>query len=122
MIKFMLNLHKSGNYAFFCPVSRLHLTVSNPIGFANEVTSYILRGLKSNVIIQLEDDNTEKSVEKSSPSPKSEEQKVDTNQPEEPEAPAIEDKSESAETSIEETQEQKEEEKAVKKSTQRKKK
>ena len=54
MIKLMLNLRKPYNYAFFCPVSRLHLTISSPVGFANEVTSAILRGLKSNVLIDVD--------------------------------------------------------------------
>lgn len=47
----MLNRRKAGNYAFFCPASQLHLTISNPIDYANRVTSYILRGLKSGVIL-----------------------------------------------------------------------
>lgn len=56
MKKFALNFRKAGNYAFFCPQSRLHLTRSNPIGFADEVTSYIQRGLKSGVIIDVTED------------------------------------------------------------------
>ena len=35
MIKLMLDTHKFNNYAFFCPVSKLHLTVSSPVGFTN---------------------------------------------------------------------------------------
>lgn len=54
MIKFMLNMHKFNNYAFFCPVSRMHLTVSNPVGFANEVTPAILKGLKSKAILDVD--------------------------------------------------------------------
>lgn len=54
MIKLMLNNHKFNNYAFFCPVSRLHLTVSNPVGYVNEVTTAILRGLKSQNIIDVD--------------------------------------------------------------------
>ena len=54
MIKLMLNRRKPYNYAFFCPVSRLHLTLSNPVGTANEVTSAILRGLKSGVLVDVE--------------------------------------------------------------------
>lgn len=52
-IELTLNVMKTGNYAFFCPVSRLHLTLSNPVGYipANGVTSYILRGLKSKSIL-----------------------------------------------------------------------
>ncbi len=54
MIKLMLNTHKFNNYAFFCPVSRLHLTVSNPVGFANEVTAAILRALKAKTILDVD--------------------------------------------------------------------
>lgn len=54
MIKLMLNLHKFNNYAFFCPVSRLHLTVSSPIGFSNEVTPAILKALKSETILDVD--------------------------------------------------------------------
>ena len=54
MIKFMLNMHKFNNYAFFCPVSRMHLTVSSPVGFANEVTPAILKGLKSKAILDVD--------------------------------------------------------------------
>lgn len=54
MIKFMLNRQKFNNYAFFCPVSRLHLTVSSPVGYASEVTSAILKGLKSKAILDVD--------------------------------------------------------------------
>ena len=54
MIKLMLNLHKFNNYAFFCPVSRLHLTVSSPVGFANEVTPAILKGVKSKTLLDVD--------------------------------------------------------------------
>lgn len=50
----MLNLHKFNNYAFFCPVSRMHLTVSSPVGFADEVTPAILKGLKSKAILDVD--------------------------------------------------------------------
>jgi hypothetical protein len=55
MIKLMLNRKKANNYAFFCPVSRLHLTVSNPVGTADRVTSYILRGIRTKSIIDIDD-------------------------------------------------------------------
>lgn len=55
MARFGLNNQKANNYAFFCPVSRLHLTRSNPIGVANGVTPAILRGLRSKVILDLDD-------------------------------------------------------------------
>ena len=53
-MKLVLNMRKPYNYAFFDPRSRIHLTVSNPIGFANEVTPAILRGLRSQVIIDVD--------------------------------------------------------------------
>lgn len=54
MIKLALNTRKFNNYAFFCPVSRLHLTVSNPVGYTNEVTPVILRALKANTILDVD--------------------------------------------------------------------
>lgn len=54
MIKLALNLHKFNNYAFFCPVSRLHVTVSNPVGYVNEVTTAILKALKSQTLLDVE--------------------------------------------------------------------
>lgn len=54
MIKLMLNTHKFNNYAFFCPVSRLHLTVSSPVGYTNEVTAAILRALKAETILDVD--------------------------------------------------------------------
>ena len=53
-IKLALNLRKPGNYAFFCPVSRLHLTRSNPVGSADGVTSAILVGLRSKVLLDVD--------------------------------------------------------------------
>lgn len=54
MIKLMLNTRKPYNYAFFCPESRLHLTVGSPVGFSDRVTSAIIRGLRSNAIIDVD--------------------------------------------------------------------
>lgn len=54
MIKLQLNLRKFNNYAFFCPVSRLHLTVSNPVGYSNEVTPAILKALKAETILDVD--------------------------------------------------------------------
>lgn len=54
MIKFMLNLRRPNTYAFFCPVSRLHVTVSNPVGFANEVTPAILTALRTKRILDVD--------------------------------------------------------------------
>ena len=52
-IKLSLNPKKVGNYAFFCPVTRLHLTLSNPVGFTDRVSVYILRALKSKTLIDV---------------------------------------------------------------------
>ena len=54
MIRFALNTKKFNTYAFFCPVSRLHLTLSNPVGVSNRVTPAILRGLKSKTILDID--------------------------------------------------------------------
>ena len=54
MFKLMLNLHKPNNYAFFCPVSKVHLTVSNPVGFANEVTPAILKAIKADTVTDVD--------------------------------------------------------------------
>jgi hypothetical protein len=54
MLKLMLNLHKPNNYAFFCPVSKVHLTVSSPVGFANEVTPAILKAVKANTVLDVD--------------------------------------------------------------------
>lgn len=54
MIKLALNLHKFNNYAFFCPVSKLHVTVSNPVGYVNEVTAAILKALKSQTLLDVD--------------------------------------------------------------------
>ena len=54
MIKLMLNKQKFNNYAFFCPVSKLHVTVSNPVGYVNEVTPAILRAIKLSTLIDVD--------------------------------------------------------------------
>ena len=54
MAKFHLNLNKQNNYAFFCPKSKLHLTVSNPAGSVSEVTPAIIRAVKSKVLIDVD--------------------------------------------------------------------
>lgn len=92
----MLNRHKFNNYAFFCPVSRLHLTVSSPVGFANEVTPAILKALKAETILDVDgvvdiETGTVKAakqatapkakepVQEKAPEPKSAEPKVEDN-------------------------------------------
>ena len=54
MVKLALNKNKFNNYAFFCPVSKLHLTISNPVGYSNEVTPTILRAIKVNTLIDVD--------------------------------------------------------------------
>ena len=54
MIRFALNTNKFNNYAFFCPVSRLHLTLSNPVGFADRVTPAIARALTAQTILDID--------------------------------------------------------------------
>lgn len=63
-MKLQLNLNKPQNYAFFCPITRVHLTRSSPVGYANEVTSYIRRGLKSKCILQIDEEGQEAEVKK----------------------------------------------------------
>lgn len=52
-IKLRLNPRKAGNYAFFCPVTKLHLTLTNPVGTTDRVSVYILRALKSKTLIDV---------------------------------------------------------------------
>ena len=56
-MKLQLNFNKPDNYAFYCPVSRIHLTRSNPVAIIDEVTPYIRRGLKCKSIIEIEENN-----------------------------------------------------------------
>ena len=52
-IELRLNQRKTGNYAFFCPVTKLHLTLANPVGITDRVSPYILRALKSNTLVDV---------------------------------------------------------------------
>lgn len=54
-MKISLNLSKPGNYAFFCPQSGVHLTLGNPIANVSGVTPAIDRGLKTKVLVKLDD-------------------------------------------------------------------
>ena len=107
----MLNTHKFNNYAFFCPVSRLHLTVSSPVGFANEVTPAISRALKAKTILDVDnvidiETGTVKAV-KTQETPKQEEKPVEK-APEEKEPVKVEETVEKAEevvAPVEETEE-----------------
>ena len=55
-MKLGLNPKKVNNYAFFCPVSRLHLTLARPVGFVDKTTPYIDNALKSKTLIQLDEE------------------------------------------------------------------
>ena len=85
MIKFMLNRQKFNNYAFFCPVSRMHLTVSSPVGYANEVTPAILKGLKSKSILDVDG-----VIDLETGTVKKAQAKVQTPEPEKAAAPIVE--------------------------------
>ena len=52
-IQFRLNPRKPGNYAFFCPVTKLHLTIANPVDSVDRISNYILRGIKSKSLIDV---------------------------------------------------------------------
>jgi len=54
MFTVRLNPRKSNNYAFFCPVTKLHLTVRNPVGTASEVSPAILRAVKIGLLIDVD--------------------------------------------------------------------
>jgi hypothetical protein len=75
-MKLQLNFNKPNNYAFFCPVSRLHLTRTNPIGYANEVTPSIKRALKVGNILDITEDKAESKTEASSNDQTLKEEKV----------------------------------------------
>lgn len=52
-VELRLNPRKPGNYAFFCPVTKLHLTLTSPVGMTDRVSPYILRGVKSKTLIDV---------------------------------------------------------------------
>lgn len=52
-MEFRLNPKKPGNYAFFCPVTRLHLTLANPVGYTDRISNYILRAVKGGTLIDV---------------------------------------------------------------------
>ena len=52
-LELRLNPKKVGNYAFFCPVTRLHLTLANPVGYTDRISNYILRAIKGGTIIDV---------------------------------------------------------------------
>lgn len=89
----MLNLHKFNNYAFFCPVSRLHLTVSSPVGYANEVTTAILKALKAETILDVDgvvdiETGTVKTAKEAAPKAPVQEKAPEQKSSEQKEAPA----------------------------------
>lgn len=48
-----LNFSKPDNYAFFCPVSKVHLTRSNPIATTDRLTPNIKKALRSKSILDI---------------------------------------------------------------------
>lgn len=54
MIRLQLNIKKAGNYAFFCPQSLLHLTLSNPVGYTDRVTPAILKAIRSGTLLDID--------------------------------------------------------------------
>ena len=55
MNSFRVSLNKgSSNYSFFDPDSRLNLSLSNPIGFANRITPLILKGVRYGALIDID--------------------------------------------------------------------
>lgn len=93
-MKYLLNLRKNDNYAFFCPQSRMHLTISNPVGFADRVTPAIERALKAKTIIDIteEENKTEHVVEEKveEPIPEKKLEEVIHTQPESTESMEVE--------------------------------
>ena len=76
IMKLQLNFNKPGNYAFFCPISKVHLTRSNPVAFVNEVTPYINRGIKSKSILVIDEEGQNISKTAPSEAPVSKEESV----------------------------------------------
>lgn len=55
MNSFRLGLVKgSSNYSFFDPDSRLNLSLSNPVGFANRITPLIFNGVKYGNLVDID--------------------------------------------------------------------
>ena len=109
-MKLQLNFNKPNNYAFFCPVSRLHLTRTNPIGYANEVTPSIKRALKIGNILDITEDKVESKTEASSNDQTLKEEKVvqEVEVKEPIEEAKVEQQTTSTEESIEQPQAQEE--------------
>lgn len=90
MATFCLNASKPNNYAFFCPKSKLHLTVSNPVGHVSEVTPAIIRAVKSKCILEVPDPSNHQEPINTNNGQRPEEQQQ---KQEEPQKPAEEKKS-----------------------------
>lgn len=85
MATFCLNASKPNNYAFFCPKSKLHLTVSNPVGYVSEVTPAIIRAVKSKCILEVpEPSNQQEPINTNNGQQKSEEQQQKQEEPQKP--------------------------------------
>lgn len=95
MFNIGLNTNMRDNYAFFCPETRLHLTLTNPVGSADRVSAAIRRGLNANTLIDLDgvidlkQDNGQQpgqdTKNNKKPENKEPEQKPDNKEPENPE-------------------------------------
>lgn len=49
-----LNTKLAGNYSFFCPLTKLHLVLTNPVGVIDRVSPSIIRGIKSGTLIDID--------------------------------------------------------------------
>jgi len=55
MKKLILNTRKPYNYAYFDEISRLHLTITQPVGRVKEMNKNLLKAVKKEILIALED-------------------------------------------------------------------
>ena len=49
-----LNTKIPENYCFYCPVCKLHLTVTNPVDITDRVSPSLLRGLRAGKLIDID--------------------------------------------------------------------
>lgn len=54
MYRIGLNTALRDNYAFFCPDTRLYLTLTNPVGTTDRVSPAIKRGVKGKTLIDMD--------------------------------------------------------------------
>ena len=53
-VRIALNKLMHDNYAFFCPVTLLHLSLSRPLGMITVLSDSIERGLKAGTLIDVD--------------------------------------------------------------------